>query len=415
MSGLATKRPVVILAWAYPPSSLAGAARPARFAKYLEKLGHPVTVVCADRAAGTSRDGNVWRVHSNHSDAPNDSWDFLIERIFRAFVLPDDGFTWTFRIARLADELIRKMDRRPVILSSSPPVHCHMAALWLKRRNRCPWVADFRDPLVGNPFHVKWVTRFSDRVLQDLVFRNADLLISNTKTVAAMWAADPRTPAAAKARIHTIHNGYDPDEPLDRPEAPAGGKERIRHIGAIYGDREPGPILKSLRRLLEAGRLNPAQAQWELLGPADPTSFRDRDTLQWLVEKGVMTVHAGSLPKAEADRLLRESSRLVLLDVWTRDVGLQVPSKIFGYVRLGLPVLALTIPGAPVDEILAGSGIANERLYASLPDEEFDTRVMRFLSTDAAPRESSTWFQDQFDGSRQASFLSSLIEQLPEA
>ena len=175
------KPPVLILAYVYPPDNYSGAARPYRFAKYLARLGHPVEVIAAGAGDGVQVAGPVYRVRGELGEQRKTLLDKLVRAVWLQY---DEGLTWVPRAVRLAK---RWSSRRPVLLSTSPPLTTHLAALWLKRRYGWKWVADFRDPLVGNPFRELRRVRYTDGVLERCFFRHADALIANTDAMAAFW------------------------------------------------------------------------------------------------------------------------------------------------------------------------------------------------------------------------------------
>ena len=88
---------------------------------------------------------------------------------------------------------------------------------------------------------------------------------------------------------------------------------------------------------------------------------------------------------------------------------MQVPSKLFDYIRLGRPILALTTRNSPVERILSESGVPHRCLYPDLSDAEYDRRVLEFLRLPNTPVRASETFMTRFDARHQAENLASLI------
>ena len=387
-------RRVVIVTLVYPPDNYSGAARPYRFSKYLRELGYTVDVLAGTESRRPISDGSVHRFHAQFDHVPKDSF---IEKVFRKTVLPhDEGITW---IPELVSFAARWRDEAPVIFSTAPPVTTHLAGLALKKRFGWKWIADFRDPLADNPYRLPRVRKV-DRWLQKTIFRNADALIANTDAVARLWR---HSHPEAAAKIHQIWNGFDPEDGLGPIPIPRRERKVLRHVGSIYGDRYPEMLLSSVERLIAAGRCNPDTFCIDLVGPVGQPP-ETMPAAPWF--------HCvpGLVPKDEATRLIAETDYLLLLDVTRSNTGLQVPAKIFDYIRMGRPILACTVRDSPVDRILAQAGTPYVALYAGDPAHEIDRRVAHFLELPSTAVEPSGWFQDNFNSRLQTRALAAIIE-----
>jgi glycosyltransferase involved in cell wall biosynthesis len=397
------KAPVLILAYVYPPDNYAGAARPHRFAKYLERLGHPVSIVAAGPPGATSAAGNVYRVPGELEGRHKT----LADKVVRlAWLYYDEGVAWIPGVVRLA---ARWRDLRPVLFSTSPPITTHLAALWLKRRYGWKWMADFRDPLAGNPFRKLRRVQYSDAVLEKIIFRQADTLIANTDSVEALWRR--RYPHWGR-KIALIWNGFDAEDPAGGAPMPPREFRVLAHAGEIYGDRHPGLVLASVARLTAQGSIQPDRLRIQLVGPVAQEALPDAALVEGLTRCGCLELKPAAVPRAEAQRLTAEAYQLLLLDVLSGSAGLQVPGKIFDYIRIGRPVLASTTRGSPAERILEQSGIPHGCIYPDLGEPEIDRRVLEFLKLPSTPVAPSAWFQSQFDAARQAEALSDLIQAL---
>ena len=177
-----------------------------------------------------------------------------------------------------------------------------------------------------------------------------------------------------------------------------------RHVGAIYGDRYPDLLLNSLPRLIDSRQIDDSALRIEMIGSCDaPTTSAARQA-SWFRCDGV------EVPKAEADRLAAESDGLILLDVTKSKARLQLPAKIFDYVRIGRPVLACTLPASPADRVLSRSGIPYVCLYPQDTPDETDRKVLKYLSLPPDSTVPSEWFQSSFNAVAQAQKLATLIE-----
>src|SRR5262249_31067301 len=143
----------------------------------------------------------------------------------------------------------------------------------------------------------------------------------------------------------------------------------IRHVGSVYGDRYPEPLIQSMRRLIASGRLNPSSVRLDLVGPLSVPGVN-------LPAEPWFQCTPRQVSKNEANRLIQQADYLLLLDVTTNNIGLQVPAKIFDYIQIGRPIIARTVRESPVDRILGQSGIPHACLYAGDSEDEIDRRLL---------------------------------------
>jgi glycosyltransferase involved in cell wall biosynthesis len=319
----------------------------------------------------------------------------------------DDALPWIpYAVDRAGQVLaLRKAE---AVLSTSPPIAAHLAAYRVSRRHKLKWIADFRDPLYGNPFRTRKLGWIYDALLERLIVTQADAIIANTDTVADMLRQ--RYPRHAR-KIQVIWNGYDPDE-APKPERPPRREHRVlSHVGSIYGGRHPEALLCSLDRLIERGLLQPESFRVRLIGPVDsPEPWSERPASRALKARGCLEIIGHRVPEAEAKRAMAEADFLLLLDLNHKDVGLQVPAKLFDYVHTGRPILALTTPGSPAERILSQSGVPCLFIHSQDSPEVIDQKVIQLLSLPLEPVTVSDWFRRNFSADGLANTLSGLLD-----
>jgi len=342
---------------------------------------------------------NVYRMKAAYPTLPK-RYRPVVERAARLTLLPCDcGITWVPRVIRVAD---RWRGESRLLISTSPPLTTHLAALWAKKKFGWSWIADFRDPLVGNPYRPKR-TRKVDEYLEKLFFQNADAVIANTDSVAELWRT--RYPEW-KGKIETLWNGFDPEDGLHAVPVPSRPYRVYRHVGAIYGDRYPDLLLNSLHRLIESGRCDVSALRLEMIGFCDAPRTRPDVQMTWFRCDGV------EVAKTEADRLAAESDGLILLDVTKSSAALQLPAKVFDYVRIGRPILACTLPDSPVERVLSRSGVPYVGLHPQDVPDEIDRKVLQYLSLPSDSVKPSEWFQRSFNALAQAQKLAAIIDKV---
>jgi glycosyltransferase involved in cell wall biosynthesis len=245
-------------------------------------------------------------------------------------------------------------DANPVdaIYSSGPPWTSHLVAAAIQGLTALPWVADFRDPWIGNAYAAPLPAphRAARKWLERAVVERAHASVFASAGVRDEYAR--RYPPQAD-RFVTIHNGYDLDDIERVPPSSRtadDGRYRIAFTGSIQGAAEARLLVEGLELLLARRPELRDQLRLQLVGwlsPAADAVAGDRlEALAPVVER------IGQQPKPLALQAVREADAgLVLLaDEPGRE---NVPSaKLFDYLGLDRQVLAVA-PDGEVRRILA--------------------------------------------------------------
>jgi glycosyltransferase involved in cell wall biosynthesis len=397
-----SERNVILLAYYYPPQPASGAARPARFAKYLPEFGCTPKVISKanmdDRAMGPGR----WKAVM---------WSRVCSLIQRAFFPFNENLPWVPYGYLEAATLCAKTPRTTIV-STSPPISTHIAALLLKRKYGVRWIADFRDPMACNPYRS---SRRSDLYLPWLekeVVRHADCVIAVNDRLAAMLQ---KTYPGQASKIVTIWNGYDPASRLRPASLPSRPYRVLSHIGSLYGDRHPGALLDSLLRLEDQGRFDAGSLKVQLIGQVDhPKLTPEQPPFSTAIERGLVELNANSIPVKEAHDAMKHADYLLLLDL-TGKMDVQVPAKVFEYVQIGRPILAFTRRNSPTEFVLSRSGIPHVCIYTDSSADERAARIYAFLNLPSTAIEPSAWFLTEFDARNQTGVLARLCFPATEA
>lgn len=398
---------VLIFAYHFPPENVIGAARPFRFYKYLCRAGYCCEVITA-AAQGPAADPAVIHVPDRFEAAPRQGLSHQLEWGVRRFLLPGSaGTAWSQKAYPVAREILRRhAGRRAAVFSTFPPQGTHLAAWRLARAEAVPWIADFRDPLGG--IQSDEFSRVQKKLfcwLERRIILAADAVIANTDAMQRRW--QEQFPGRAKS-IHLIWNGFDPEARLLPKALPERPYQELTHIGELYGGRTVVPILESVSRLRESGRI-PAGLRIRLIGPAEPAALGSPELLERARAAGWLELSQGAIPRAEAWGIMRTSDRLLLIQPQS---DLQVPGKLFEYLQIGRPILAFIKPDSPIERVLAGSGVPYRCIYPGSRAPAIDDTIAEFLALPATAVAANQWFEENFNAEAQARTLGAIIERL---
>jgi glycosyltransferase involved in cell wall biosynthesis len=398
-------RDLLLLSHAFPPENTAAAARPWQLYKYLPALGYRVHVVASSFDGVSNSDPQVHRVPGARESRRLRLAEKLAGGFMRRFAPYNDRLPWVPYALSAGDRLIRGRGIAAIV-STHPFLASHIAALRLKWTTGLPWIADFQDPILGNPFrNRRWPYPY-DAMIEYRIFRHADRIIANTDTVAAAMRA--RYPQWA-GKVSVLWNSFDPRERIESVPRLERSHRVLAHVGTLYGQRHPCLLLTTLERL----EAKPSDIMVKLVGPIEPALLaRDRPLYDRLERAGVLEYGNRLVDRAEALKETAEADYLLLLDLNDGNASLQVPSKLLDYIRYGKPILAFTPENSPTHRILTGSGIA---FVAIDPRQDADTvarKLTEFLRLPAEPRPPSAWFAENFDAETQARTVACLLDGL---
>ncbi|HET7585751.1 MAG TPA: glycosyltransferase [Gemmatimonadaceae bacterium] len=272
-------------------------------------------------------------------------------RALQAWVAFARDGAWARAAAALALRLVRSGARYDAIVTCGPPHMVHEGGRRVARRTGLPLVVDLRDPwslverlpeYLASPLCWSLAARHERRV-----FRAASLIVANTDAAAA--ALRERYPALA-ARVITITNGYDDDEPI--PAARAERQFRLVYAGSIYIDRDPRLVFRALERVIRALSLTPPDIGFELVGNVD--RYGGVPVQRIAEEEGIAPfVRTGApRPRHEVMELMAGGTMLVSLK---QDSVTAIPSKVFEYMRFPAWLLILAARGSATEMLLRGS------------------------------------------------------------
>ena len=349
---------LLIVTHHFPPSAGSGSFRMLGFARHLPKFGWNVSVVVCGPTPWEPIDEELGKQIPVETSV--ECVDFPLRKA--RSILPvalqkvrciDLYYVWN-KPAIVACRRLIKEWQPDVVLTSGPPHSVHLVGRRLHRQFGLPWVADFRDPwcsLGSDKPYIKSWSRLT-KSMERSVIRGADIVVANTSN--ARQSLKDAYPKYAR-KIVAVHNGFDPSPNRDARRAVTTGPEiNLLHAGALYAGRDPRPVFDALKQIINDERLHGKRVCWTLLGRSLDDRIDDDIRSRGLTD--VVRLE-GHVPYAEVIRRMANADILVLLDSPGRRIG--VPAKLYEYIGVKRPILALAEKNGDCGQILRQSGVPN--------------------------------------------------------
>jgi glycosyltransferase involved in cell wall biosynthesis len=361
---------ILLVSWYFPPANASGAVRVGKLAKFLTERKHDVHVL-----AGRNRDlphtlplevardrvhfadcidvnrplyflQDLYRSAFGHEgeqplrsaasvEKKSETGRSVLQRLSDLYVhlikYPDRHVGW-IPAASMAARRLTVSWQPDLVYASGPPFTTLLLGHRIARRLRVPWIAEFRDRWVDDPYneYPDWQRRRLSSLERRVVSTAAGIV-----TVSEPWAEMYRTKFGKP--VSAIYNGFDPaDFPIDRPGSPRAPSDEldIVYTGVIYaGRRDPSPLFQAIGLLgNDRGRVSVSfyGSEPELVLPvAERCGVTDR-----------VRVHP-AVPYRESIEIQRSADVLLLMQ-WNdpKEQG-NCPAKLFEYLAVLRPILGL--------------------------------------------------------------------------
>lgn len=333
---------VLFITYFFPPLGGAGVGRSLKFAKYLPSFGWQPIVISAAESVNYGKDYSLLKeipkeieIHRvGHREPKWKEWQYARTKLKIAFDFPDVFKTWYSPTYREAKGILQE-EKVDLIFSSSAPYTSHFIAMKLKKEFNIPWVADFRDPWSGNDYLNLYYDKTLMQPLRKILtikIKNAERKILNTadKTIVVSWHHGEQLCElhnVQKDKVEVITNGFDSSD--------FGAKDvyriypnklTITGIGSFYwGYRELA--IKFLDAVEEVDR----EIEVVFIG-------KGASDMQG-VGKDNLTCLPYITPKQKAIAFWSSSDFLLLFTLPSSTW--HILGKLFDYLRLGKPILAI--------------------------------------------------------------------------
>jgi glycosyltransferase involved in cell wall biosynthesis len=369
---LRKEKRVLIIAYYFPPMGMGGVQRATKFAKYLPVFGWKPFVLTVKDVEYLAKDPSLLEdIPPEAKTIRTGSFDplrisFILKSFFKKreqkgkslkgntvqgpklsswLFFPDSKIGWV-PFALLSGLKIIREEKIDLIFTTSPPPSLHLVGYFLKFLTGKPWVADFRDPWVGfhyedypTPFHL-WL---KNRLVTE-ISENADAIVSvNQKITQRLLSLYPFI-----KNIKAIPNGYD-DSDFSLSTSVKTDPFTIAYLGTFSPDHNPEPFLSGLKSFLDEGKVSKEKLKFIHIGLCMGIDF---DRLIKEYDLSEVVERRGYLPHKDALAHLQEASLLLLTTSQAPEAEMISTSKLFEYMLLKKPILAIVPPSGAAAEVI---------------------------------------------------------------
>jgi len=365
----------LFVAYAFPPVGGAGVQRVVKFIKYLHPngwsadavsvLNPSVPLIDESLVKELPSDCTVYRSKTyepsyamkatvknsgNGKKTLRSRFTGIVKIIANNILLPDAQILWWPHTYLLLSKLFKEK-KHDVVFVSGPPFSTFILTVFLAKKYNIPVVIDFRDEWSFSRDNWENATKtvcakFIDSFMERYVVKNATAI-----TVASPYyktSLEKHYPFAVQ-KIHTITNGYDPDDfagvDFSKSNRSASEYFTIVYTGTIWRATSMEPFLNGVRKLAETAPDTIAKIKLRIIGRIVAEESHTIEMLRNFI--AVETVdylpHEKIFPEiASADLLL-----LTLSDLPGSDKI--IPGKTFEYLAAQIPILAIIPKGVTLD------------------------------------------------------------------
>jgi glycosyltransferase involved in cell wall biosynthesis len=261
-------------------------------------------------------------------------------RIWNKILFPDGQIGWVRLGARGGRKACRR-ERFDVIYSTAPPISAHLIAGRIKRSTSLPWVADFRDPWIGNPFvaPLPGLKGWMQRRMERAIVSQADRVVLATDALRDMYVE--RYPDMAHKFVY-IPNGYDRNDMAGLTPVPGeSGCFTILFAGSLYRRGELEAMLGGVEMLVRRRPDLRRRLRIQFLGQVSASQRRVADEFTAPGRIADVVRFDAFVPRRQA--LARMAGADALLQLMTDEpgTGLFVGGKLIEYLAFDRPILAV--------------------------------------------------------------------------
>jgi len=333
---------VLFISYHFPP--IAMSQRSLKFVKYLPKFGWRPIVLTPKKSNYPRIDNTLLeQIPKQCTIIRLDSCEkYPVSPIIRTSDFLEGWFPMALK------EGVKAIEEKniDVIYSVAQPYLSLIVGVALKRLTGKPLVIDFRDEWTTNPFirNINWNHEQSllTKQFEKHVLKNADAVISVRDEIIS--TLNRISGGQHPSKFHSIPNGFDPLDFEHLRPIPPKKQFTMGYMGSIYGIRLATANLfyKSLNTAIHNNKILSNQIKLLLIGTLPKIPYTNVTRIA--SRTGFVNHHTALTYAASCD--------LLLLFIDPREGNQIVTSKIYEYINLGKPILAIVPPKGAAANII---------------------------------------------------------------
>lgn len=369
-----------MIAYHFPPQKgSSGIQRTLRFCRYLPDVGwKPVILTVTanayekvddDLIADVPKDTPVLRAF-----AINAARKLAITGRYPWFIaVPDRWSSWTVMGVLKGLAAVRRY-RPHVIWSTYPIATAHLIGYVLHKLTGLPWVADFRDPMAQDGYPPDPRVWRIFQWIEKKIFKHAAACLFTSPSAIKDYLHT--YPGLEEQRLILLENGYDEDAfanlaPAVSDHRTTGRRLLLLHSGIVYTqERDPTALFRAIGLLKRRSAI--AADRLEIRFRA---SANDALLAELARQYGIEDLITIAPPVPYGVALAEMATADALLVMQAANCNSQIPAKVYEYLRVSRPILALTDINGDTADLLQRAGITDivslestEAIVTGLPD-----------------------------------------------
>jgi hypothetical protein len=368
---------LLVVAYHFPPGGGPGVQRVLKHITYLPEFGWNPTVVTVENGEFPARDESLlakipanitvhrvpiyepytaYRRFLGIKDAAIDvnvntkqrgtGKKLLTEFIRSTFFIPDARMFWRPAVVKKIKQIMHGTSF-DAVYTSAPPYTCALIGRDIKRYSKLPWVMGLRDPwtdFLTTP-NRWWLPKIIDKAQESSCLKEADI-------VECAWQgiiddALTKVPSLNIEKLLHVPNGFDSSD-FPQVRYVKNDKFTITYTGSMYGVRNPRTFLLALEELQRQDVLHPENVSLQFIGRFgdDVWAMFHSSSFASSIQIEQYVPHKTSL-----EYLMRSDVLLLIVDE-TKESSEIVPGKVYEYLGVRRPILALCSVGSAIENLV---------------------------------------------------------------
>ena len=209
------------------------------------------------------------------------------------------------------------------------------------------WIQDFRDP-IKPPYPSNFGTSFWNRIQKNAV-RDCDLCTAVSEDLAKFLSAQ-----AGGVPVHTLYNGYEPNDTDIDYAAPEKDRLTFCYTGTVYPNQQDcTPLLRALRCLVDGAKTSLSKVR--ILYAGNDSAYWSKQIKEYGLEE--LLIDYGYVSREKSAKIQAKSDIFLVLSWNTKKEKGVLTGKFYEGIRAGKPILSMVSGHVPNSEL----GLINQK------------------------------------------------------